>query len=100
MKRMQMSSSAALAKVRPPTEAPTPVTAPVAEQRVKFTAVLDASVSDRFERVTADMRAVGRLAGGRYPSRADVLRAVLALVEEDDDLLDRVRERVRDDLTV
>ena len=95
-KRMQLSSSVATAKTRRPTVVADPV--PV-EPRVKFTALLEQSTADRSERLTADMRPVGRLAGGRYPSRADVLRAALALMEEDDDLLDRVRERVRDDLT-
>ncbi len=95
-KRMAMSSSAAVAKVSRAPELAQP--ALVAEPKVKFTAVLEQSVADRFERLTADMRAVGRLAAGRYPSRADVLRAVLGLMEEDDDLLDRVRDRVRDDL--
>lgn len=56
------------------------------ETRVKFTALLELATAGRFERLTADMRSVGRLAAGRYPSRADLLRAVLALMEADPDL--------------
>ena len=69
------------------------------ERPVKFTAILDQHTVTLFERVTYSMRRVGRLAGGRYPSRADVLRAVVALVDDDPDLAERVVDRVRHDLT-
>lgn len=69
-----------------------------ADRPVKFTAVLDQHTVTLFERVTYAMRKVGRLAGGRYPSRADVLRAVVALVDDDPDLAERVAERIRHDL--
>ena len=69
------------------------------DTRVKFTALLEVATADRFERLTNYMRPVGRLAGGRYPSRADVLRAVLLLMEADPDLRSRVRDQVQADLS-
>jgi hypothetical protein len=66
---------------------------------VKWTAVLDQVTVTRFERVTDSMRRVGRLAAGRYPSRADVLRAVVALVDDDPELAERVAGRITADLT-
>ena len=83
-------------------ERTTPATATRADEDnrpVKWTAVLDQHTVSRFERVTEDMRRVGRLAAGRYPSRADVLRAMVALVHDDPDLADRVAERITADLT-
>lgn len=68
------------------------------DRPVKFTAVLDQGTVTVFERVTLAMRRVGRLAAGRYPSRADVLRAVVALVDDDPELAERVADRIRQDL--
>lgn len=93
---------AAVASRKAPAPSSPPSAAPFAEddadRPVKFTAVLDQHTVTLFERVTFAMRRVGRLAGGRYPSRADVLRAVVALVDDDPDLADRVAERIRHDL--
>lgn len=79
------------ARATHPTAAP--AVAPV-DKRLKFTATLWPEENERFERAVAAMQPVGRINGGRYPSRADVLAALLALVDSDDDLLDRVREQV------
>lgn len=68
------------------------------DRPVKFTAVLDQVTVTVFERVTESMRRVGRLAHGRYPSRADVLRAVVALVDDNEDLKELVADRIRQDL--
>lgn len=85
-----------------------PVAAPVVpapspavddERPVKFTALLDAGTVDRLEQVTTDMRRVGRLAAGRYPSRADVVRALVGLVADDQALADRVAQRITVDLS-
>lgn len=98
-------AAAASRKTPPPAEtrpAPAPAQEPLvddADRPIKFTAVLDQATVTRFERVTDDMRKVGRLAAGRYPSRADVLRAVIALVDDNPDLAEQVRQRVAADLT-
>lgn len=99
--RRSAGLAAAAARKAPPTE-PDRATDPEAvdddRRAVKFTAVLDEHTVTVFERVTYAMRGVGRLAGGRYPSRADVLRAVVALVDDDPDLAERVAERIQADL--
>lgn len=93
---------AAAASRKRPADVPAPTVAPEddLDRPVKFTAVLDQETVTRFERVTENMRRVGRLANGRYPSRADVLRAMVALVDDDPDLLsERVADRITADLT-
>lgn len=90
--------AAAASRKAPATAAPAAVP-DEADRPVKFTAVLDQQTVALFERVTEGMHRVGRLAGGRYPSRADVLRAVVALVDDDPDLAERVAERITADLT-
>jgi hypothetical protein len=80
-----------------------PSAAPVV---TKFTALLETADDDRFGRITAAVgRQAGRIAGrrgdargGRYPARADALRAMLALVDDDPDLLARVSARVVEDI--
>lgn len=102
-RRFSPDAGPAIVEDPPPAPAAPPVVAPRQpaddERPVKFTAVLDQQTVATFETVTNDMRRVGRLAGGRYPSRADVLRAVVALVAEDDELAARVAERITTDLT-
>lgn len=91
--------AAATRKTRPASPGPGPVAVPDETDRpVKWTAVLDQATVTRFERVTDAMRRVGRLAAGRYPSRADVLRAVIALVDDDPELAERVAGRITADL--
>lgn len=65
----------------------------------KFTVNLDLDTDGRFERLTHDVgQAVGRLPshrGLRYPSRADVLRALLLVAEQDARVRHAVQAEVR-----
>lgn len=76
-----------------------------AERARKFTALLDGTSERRFRSLTRHVvdecgpiaSREGKRAGGYDPSRADVLRALLALVDNDPQLRARVVEQVRDD---
>lgn len=81
----------------PRVETPAP---PTTAPPRKFTAQLDVLTDERFGRITSHVgQKLGRIAGrrqdgakgGRLPSRADVLRALVALAE-DPDVLERVTE--------
>ncbi len=77
-----------------------------------FTARLDSETDDRYERLTRGLRdAVGLIGtrpvkrgevsrrSGYAPSRGDLLRALLTVADRDPDILRRVQEQVRIDLT-
>lgn len=94
-----------------PAPAPTkPPTEPPAQRRPrKFTALLDADTDARYGRLLADLvttvgpiatrsDGAGRLRSGYDPSRADLLRALLAVAEHDPAVRAAVHDQVRRDL--
>lgn len=71
----------------------------------RFTVNLDPVDDARYERLVADLAGdIGRVPsstpgrGRRFPSRADLLRAMLTVTEDDPDTLAAVRAQVRRDL--
>lgn len=89
-----------------PTPAPAPRAVPVPEQRtVKFTATLDGSTDALFTRLTGELVAeVGRIATrtdrervrtGYAPSRADLLRALLEVADDDPTVMTAVCAQVQ-----
>lgn len=92
-KPSSMAAAAAAKSVpaRPPSHVSPDTEVGAAEQdaRVKFTALLDEDTSARFDRIVHDLRRFGRR-GGRYAGKADVLRALVRMVDDDPDLADRL----------
>lgn len=93
-KSSSMAAAAAAKSVptgRPPSAVSpdTEVGSPPQDERVKFTALLDEDTSARFDRIVHDLRRFGRR-GGRYAGKADVLRALVRMVDDDPDLADQM----------
>lgn len=59
------------------------------EERVKFTALLDSDTTARFDRIVEGLRRFGRR-NGRFAGKADVLRALVRMVDDDPDLAARM----------
>jgi hypothetical protein len=78
---------------------PVPVAPPLDERPRKFTMLVDTADDDRARRLTD---AVVRLAGIRATKgmRADVVRALISLAADDDELQLRVARQLRDGMMV
>lgn len=95
--RKPSSMSAAAAAKAVPTGPPPSHVSPDTEvgaalpvdERVKFTALLDPDTTARFDRIVEGLRRFGRR-NGRFAGKADVLRALVRMVDDDPDLAERM----------